>query len=96
MVILDLVVREIKCKMHLRTLYLKKERVGNELCYDCGFVGHWYKNCHTSNKVAVNCKRYRESKEQDAHYMEEEDNDLKVNITIADFSGKKKNCSVNG
>ena len=31
-----------------------------------------------------------ESKEQEAHYMEEEDNDPQVNITIADFSGKKE------
>ncbi|KAM7496095.1 hypothetical protein LguiA_020509 [Lonicera macranthoides] len=68
---------------------VKKERVGDEPCYRCGVAGHWYKNCHASAKVAASYKRYRESKEQESHFMNEEDNDAYVNFTIADISGKK-------
>ena len=68
---------------------IQKERVGNKPCNRCGVAGHWYKNCHASNKVVASYKRYRESKEQKSHFMNEEDNDADVNITIADFSGKK-------
>jgi hypothetical protein len=68
---------------------IKRDRVGNEPCYRCGATEHWYKNCHASNRVAANYKRYRESKEQEAHYMEEGDHDPDVNLTIADFNGSK-------
>ncbi|XP_062023426.1 uncharacterized protein LOC133739662 [Rosa rugosa] len=69
---------------------MPKERVDNEPCYRCGFIGHWYKNCQANNRVAANYKRYRESKEQEAHYMEEGGHDLDVNLTIADFNGKEE------
>jgi hypothetical protein len=66
-----------------------RERVGHEPCYRCGDTEHWYKNCHASNRVAANYKRYRESKEQEAHYMEEGGSDPDVNLTNADFNGNK-------
>ena len=66
-----------------------KERVDHEPCYRCGDTEHWYKNCHASNRVAANYKRYMESKEQEAHYMEEGGYDPDVNLTIADFNGNK-------
>ncbi|XP_050369006.1 uncharacterized protein LOC126787120 [Argentina anserina] len=66
----------------------KRERVGNEPCYRCGDTAHWYKNCQTSNRVAANYKRYRESREQEAHYIEEEGPEPNVNLTISDFNGK--------
>jgi hypothetical protein len=69
---------------------MQKERVDNEPCYRCGFIGHWYKNCKANNRVATNYKRYRESKEQEAHYMKEGGHDLDVNLTIADFNGKEE------
>nr|XP_011465075.1 PREDICTED: uncharacterized protein LOC105351668 [Fragaria vesca subsp. vesca] len=65
------------------------KRVGNEPCYRCGFTDHWYKDCQASNKVAAAYKRYRESKEQEAHYMEDGGPDPDVNLTIADFVGNK-------
>ncbi|XP_062024846.1 uncharacterized protein LOC133740932 [Rosa rugosa] len=69
---------------------VKQDRVGNEPCYRCGVIGHWYKNCQASNIVAANYKRYRESKEQEAHYMEEGGHDPDINLTIADFNGNKE------
>ncbi|XP_061998118.1 uncharacterized protein LOC133715594 [Rosa rugosa] len=69
---------------------VKQDRVGNEPCYRCGVIGHWYKNCQASNRVAANYKRYRESKEQEAHYMEEGGHDPDVNLTVADFNGNKE------
>ena len=67
---------------------VKWERVGDEPCYRCGVDGHWYKKCHASANVAASYKRYRESKEQESHFMNEEGNDADVSLTIADFSGK--------
>ncbi|KAM7524985.1 hypothetical protein LguiA_014887 [Lonicera macranthoides] len=61
-----------------------------------GPSGQENKNCHASAKVAASYKRYRESKEQESHFMNEEDNDAYVNFTIANISGKKDFCSVNG
>ncbi|XP_062011847.1 uncharacterized protein LOC133728446 [Rosa rugosa] len=69
---------------------VKPDRVGNEPCYRCGIIGHWYKNCQASNTVAATYKRYRESKEQEAHYMEEGGHDPDVNLTITDFNGNKE------
>ncbi|XP_050378313.1 uncharacterized protein LOC126795535 [Argentina anserina] len=66
----------------------KRERVGNEPCYRCRDTAHWYKNCQKSNRVAANYKRYRESREQEAHYMEEEGPEPNVNLIISDFNGK--------
>ncbi|XP_050374563.1 uncharacterized protein LOC126792118 [Argentina anserina] len=66
----------------------KRDRVDNEPCYRCGDITHWYKNCQTSNRVVANYKRYRESREQQAHYMEEEGREPNVNLTILDFNGK--------
>ncbi|XP_062030418.1 uncharacterized protein LOC133746253 [Rosa rugosa] len=69
---------------------VKQDRVGNEPCYRCGIIGHWYKNCQASNIVAATYKRYRESKEQETHYMEEGGHDSDVNLTIADLNGNKE------
>ncbi|KAL6582440.1 hypothetical protein OROMI_006454 [Orobanche minor] len=61
-----------------------KDRVGDEPCYRCGDVGHWYKNYHASKQVAAHYKKYRESKEWETHYIEEYDLDKSpyVNFTI--------------
>ncbi|XP_050369205.1 uncharacterized protein LOC126787347 [Argentina anserina] len=73
----------------------KRERVGNEPCYRCGDTANWYKNYHASNRVAANYKRYRESREQEAHYMEEEGLEPNVNLTISDFNGKMDHAKSN-
>lgn len=70
--------------------HAKKERVGNEPCYRCGGTDHWHKHCQASNTVAANYKKYIESKEREAHYLEEECHEPNVNFTITDFSGKKE------
>ncbi|KAL6500834.1 hypothetical protein OROGR_027342 [Orobanche gracilis] len=63
-----------------------KVRVGDEPCYRCGDAGHWYKNCHASKEVAALYKKYRESKEREAHYMKEDilDKSPDVNFTVTD------------
>ncbi|KAL6587978.1 hypothetical protein OROMI_000956 [Orobanche minor] len=63
-----------------------KGRVCDEPCYRCGDGGHWYKNCHASKQVATLYKKYRESKEWEAHYMEEDalDESPDVNFTVTD------------
>ncbi|KAL6502135.1 hypothetical protein OROHE_024728 [Orobanche hederae] len=63
-----------------------KGRVGDEPCYRCGDAVHWYKNCHASKQVATLYKKYRESKEREAHYMEEDalDESPDVNFTVTD------------
>ena len=68
---------------------IKKERVGNEPFYECGFAKHWYKTCHARNRVTANYKRYRESKEQKSHFMNDEGNDADVNLTIADLVARR-------
>lgn len=67
----------------------KKVEAGNAPCYRCGFTGHWYQECKASAKVAASYKRYRESIEQEAHYVEENDVNPDVNLTISDFQGNK-------
>ncbi|XP_026415856.1 uncharacterized protein LOC113311229 [Papaver somniferum] len=53
---------------------IKRDEVGNGPCYRCGSVEHWYQQCKASNKVAYIYKKYRESIEQEAHYMDENEN----------------------
>ncbi|KAM5577977.1 hypothetical protein ABKV19_008342 [Rosa sericea] len=79
-----------KVQMAPKNPSIKQDIVGNEPCYRCGVIGHWYKNCQASNIVAATYKRYRESKAQEAHYMEKEGHDLDVNLTIADFNGNEE------
>ncbi|KAJ9550905.1 hypothetical protein OSB04_014950 [Centaurea solstitialis] len=64
----------------------KRARDGTEPCYKCGIVGHWYKHCRASNDIVATYKRYRESKEQETHYLEETNNDPEANLTITDFT----------
>ncbi|KAL6503970.1 hypothetical protein OROGR_025893 [Orobanche gracilis] len=63
-----------------------KVRTGDEPCYRCGDAGHWYKNCHASKQVTALYKKYRESKERETHYMEEDmlDESPDVNFTVTD------------
>ncbi|CAH9124298.1 unnamed protein product [Cuscuta epithymum] len=67
----------------------KRERNDRDPCYRCGVAGHWHKNCQANNKIAAAYKKYREAKEQESHFVTDEDNEVDVNLTIADFGGKK-------
>lgn len=60
-----------------------------EPCYRYGATKHWYKNYDAIKIVVAHYKRYVQSKEQEGHFMEEEELDAYVNLTIADFNGNK-------
>ncbi|XP_026457891.1 uncharacterized protein LOC113358509 [Papaver somniferum] len=48
----------------------KKVADENAPCFRCGITGHWYKHCKASANVDASYKKYRETLEQEAHYME--------------------------
>ncbi|XP_026410062.1 uncharacterized protein LOC113305188 [Papaver somniferum] len=67
----------------------KKAADENAPCFRCGISGHWYKHCKANANVGASYKRYRETLEQEAHYMEENDVTPDVNLTISDFLGNE-------
>ncbi|XP_026419496.1 uncharacterized protein LOC113315434 [Papaver somniferum] len=68
----------------------KKAADESTSCFRCGITGHWYKHCKANANVAASYKKYRETLEQEAHYMEENDVTPDVNLTISDFPGNEE------
>ncbi|XP_026382111.1 uncharacterized protein LOC113277165 [Papaver somniferum] len=71
--------------------YSTNKRTADESapCFRCGSTRNWYKHCKASSNIASSYKKYRETLQQEANYVEENDVAPDVNLTILDFLGNE-------
>ncbi|XP_024168638.1 uncharacterized protein LOC112175205 isoform X2 [Rosa chinensis] len=69
----------------------------NDMCYRCGSIEHWLKQCHASTQLAESYKEYRQLREQETNLAEDEDINLAedkdgedITLTTEDFKAANK------
>ncbi|XP_026428355.1 uncharacterized protein LOC113324249 [Papaver somniferum] len=65
----------------------KKSTDENAPCFRCGFTRNWYKHCKASANLDATYKKYWETLEEEANYMEENEVTPDINLTVSDFLG---------